>query len=85
MWLEEDVGKRINIERIEEAVGTGASTIGAACPFCITMLEDGLKRIKAKDEAETPLTQLTAVLKGIEGRSYQVTGHTDNIPIQFFK
>ena len=63
MWLEEDVGKRINIERIEEAVGTGASTIGAACPFCITMLEDGLKRIKAKDEAEThSVIEITEIL-----------------------
>jgi Fe-S oxidoreductase len=50
MWLEETIGKRINIERTEEALATGAPTIGVACPFCMTMLEDG---IKAKDKAET--------------------------------
>lgn len=50
MWLEETKGKRINIERTEEAIGTGANTIGVACPFCMTMLEDG---IKAKDKIES--------------------------------
>jgi len=50
MWLEEDIGKRINVERTEQALATKAGTIGVACPFCLTMLEDGLK---AKDEIDT--------------------------------
>jgi Fe-S oxidoreductase/nitrate reductase gamma subunit len=60
MWLEEDIGKRINEERTEEALATGASTIGVACPFCMTMLEDGLK---AKDEIDThSVMEITEIL-----------------------
>ncbi len=50
MWLEEHLGKRINVERTEQCLETGAKTIGVSCPFCLTMLEDGLK---AKDEIDT--------------------------------
>jgi Fe-S oxidoreductase len=47
MWLEEHLGKRINVERTEEAMATGAGTMGVACPFCLIMLDDGAR---AKDE-----------------------------------
>ena len=44
MFKEEEPGKkRINQERTEEAIGTGATIIAAACPFCNTMLTDGVK------------------------------------------
>jgi Fe-S oxidoreductase len=43
MWKEDEPGdKRINIERVEEALGTGAAVIAANCPFCLTMLRDGV-------------------------------------------
>ena len=43
MWLEEHLGERINNQRVEQALKMNAKVIGANCPFCITMLEDGVK------------------------------------------
>jgi Fe-S oxidoreductase len=42
MWMEENEGKRINVERTEELLATGAETIAVACPFCMTMISDGV-------------------------------------------
>jgi len=43
MWMEEHLGKRINHLRFEDALKTKAGTIGTACPFCLTMLDDATK------------------------------------------
>ncbi|HEV2237244.1 MAG TPA: hypothetical protein VGR57_11340, partial [Ktedonobacterales bacterium] len=45
----EKIGRRINITRVQEAVDTGADALAAACPFCITMFEDGIKGVGAQD------------------------------------
>jgi Fe-S oxidoreductase len=42
MWMEEKLGTRINTNRVEEALATGADKIAVACPFCRVMLSDGL-------------------------------------------
>ena len=42
MWMEENLGERINLNRTKEAVGTGADQIAVGCPFCRVMLADGL-------------------------------------------
>lgn len=42
MWMEETAGKRINVERTEELLATGAEAIAVACPFCMTMMTDGV-------------------------------------------
>lgn len=53
MFKEEEKGvKRINIERSEEAIGTGASIVAAACPFCNTMLTDGVKAAEKEDSVK---------------------------------
>jgi len=43
MWLEERIGRRINVERTDEAIATGIQTMGVACPYCLIMLDDGTK------------------------------------------
>jgi Fe-S oxidoreductase len=52
MWMEEKEGKRVNIERTEEALLTGAGIIGTGCPFCLTMMSDGVKEKERGDEIQ---------------------------------
>ncbi|MGH3923423.1 MAG: heterodisulfide reductase-related iron-sulfur binding cluster, partial [Pseudonocardiaceae bacterium] len=42
MWMEERIGKRVNLDRVDEAIATKASKIATGCPFCRVMLTDGL-------------------------------------------
>jgi Fe-S oxidoreductase len=65
MFMEETEGKRVNIERTEELLATGAETIAVNCPFCMTMISDGVKakevdNVKVKDISEI-------ILESIEG------------------
>lgn len=60
MFMEERVGKRINVERTEELLATGADTIAVACPFCMTMISDG---VKAK-ESTVPVLDIAEVVAG---------------------
>jgi Fe-S oxidoreductase len=50
MFLEDEEGGRINVERTQEALGTGADTIASACPFCMTMITDGVKHFEKSEE-----------------------------------
>ncbi|MEH7745485.1 (Fe-S)-binding protein [Neobacillus drentensis] len=53
MWLEETQGKRINIERTEQALRLNPTVIGSNCPYCLTMLSDGTKAKEVEEQVKT--------------------------------
>ena len=67
-WMEERIGKRVNIERTEEAISTGADTMGVACPFCLIMLDDGAKA-KGGELKVLDLAQVVARATGADGQA----------------
>lgn len=72
MWMEENIGERINMNRTKEAVGTGADQIAVGCPFCRVMLSDGLTMQQSKGEAREEVEvldvaqMLLASVKGVQ-------------------
>jgi Fe-S oxidoreductase len=60
MFMEERTGKRINTERTEELLATGAEAIAVACPFCMTMITDGVKAVGS----EVPVLDISEVVAG---------------------
>jgi Fe-S oxidoreductase len=50
--MEERIGKRVNLERTDEALNTGADVIGTACPYCTVMLDDAVKQRQSEGGAE---------------------------------
>ncbi|WP_214103632.1 (Fe-S)-binding protein [Acrocarpospora catenulata] len=70
MWMEERIGKRINTERVEEALTTDPDTVSTACPFCLVMLGDAINEKKnagaAKESVEVvDVAQL--LIKSVKG------------------
>ncbi|HVF18649.1 MAG TPA: (Fe-S)-binding protein, partial [Mycobacteriales bacterium] len=51
MWMEEKIGKQVNVERTEEALATGADIVSTACPFCMVMLSDAVTAKQQSGEA----------------------------------
>jgi Fe-S oxidoreductase len=52
MWMEERIGKRVNEERVDEALTTGAETVVTGCPFCRVMIGDGLVQRQSENKGE---------------------------------
>ncbi len=67
MFKDAEAGKKeINIERIEEALATGADTIAVGCPFCMTMMTDGVKNKEREDTVKVyDLAELIAQQQGL--------------------
>jgi len=55
MWMEERIGKRINTERIEEALALNPDTISTSCPYCLVMLGDAIAEKKSSGDAKDTL------------------------------
>lgn len=63
MWMEEHIGKRVNHDRVDEALATGATTIATACPFCRVMISDGLDdRIEASGRTGVDVRDIAQIL-----------------------
>jgi Fe-S oxidoreductase len=48
-WFEENTGKKVNIDRTEEALATDADIVATGCPFCYVMMDDGVKDLGANE------------------------------------
>ena len=68
MWMEEHIGKKVNVERSQELLATGASRIATACPFCYIMIDDGVKGEGVEDDevqvADIAMHLLEAIEQG---------------------
>ena len=50
MWMEEKIGRRINVTRVEQALPQQPKVIASACPYCATMMLDGVKQLGRDDQ-----------------------------------
>ncbi|MHB8773373.1 MAG: heterodisulfide reductase-related iron-sulfur binding cluster [Syntrophales bacterium] len=67
MWMEEDIGERINNMRTDQAIATGAGRVAVGCPFCLTMLSDGIKdRKKEETMAALDIAEIVWRAMGLE-------------------
>ena len=60
MFLGEEKGKRMNVERAEELARTGAPVVGTACPFCQTMFRDALGAVTQTPPKLMDIAQIAA-------------------------
>ena len=60
MFLGEETGKRVNVERAEQLMATGAAIIGTACPFCQTMFRDALDTVTQAPPELLDIAQIVA-------------------------
>ena len=71
MWMEENTGKNINVERSQELLATGADRIATACPFCFVMIDDGVKG-EGVDEDEVKVGDIAIhLLEALQSKNSQ--------------
>ena len=70
MWMEEKIGKRVNTDRTEEVVATGASAVAVGCPFCRIMISDGVASVQSdleRDQQVEVLDVAQLLLRSVRG------------------
>jgi len=82
MWMEEHIGKQVNVERSQELLKTGASRIATACPFCYVMIDDGVKG-EGVEEDEVKVADISMhLLEAIEqGEAQQAVKLANPTPV----
>ncbi|GAA2621141.1 (Fe-S)-binding protein [Actinomadura fulvescens] len=81
MWMEERIGKRINTERVDEALETNPDTVSTACPFCLVMLGDAINEKKNEGAAKESLEVVDVsqlLIRSIKGEG---TAPTEKEPV----
>ena len=59
-WMEETIGERINVHRAKEAAGANTDAVGSSCPFCLTMMRDGLGHIGKEQVSALDVSEIVA-------------------------
>ncbi|MEH0970008.1 (Fe-S)-binding protein [Micromonospora sp. CPCC 205546] len=80
MWMEEKIGKRINVDRVEEAMATGARTVAVGCPFCSTMLNDGVNGKEAGEQVEV-VDVASVLLRSVKPEQAPGGTDTERLPV----
>ena len=65
MWMEEDPKKRVSTARAKEALATGAKTVAVGCPFCLTMMTDGVAANGGEDVRVLDMAEVLVERMGI--------------------
>ncbi len=70
MWMEERIGTRINVDRAQEAISSGCSTVATACPYCMTMLADGVQSVGKDGVSVRDIAEILAESMGLNVESH---------------
>lgn len=76
MWMEEEPDKRVNTRRVQEIIEAKVDLVATACPYCLTMLEDGLKAEEAEESIEA--MDLSELVVEALGQSLKATDKYGN-------
>jgi Fe-S oxidoreductase len=78
MWMEETIGTKVNDERSQELINTGATRIATACPFCYVMIDDGVKA-QGFEEDEVKVADISIhLIEALEATEAQRQSDPDN-------
>ncbi|MGC9324711.1 MAG: heterodisulfide reductase-related iron-sulfur binding cluster [Desulfomonilia bacterium] len=81
MWMEETLGTRINQKRTKEVLDSGAKTVCTACPFCYTMLSDGIKELELEEKLQAmDVAQLVVRAVGLDDKIPKASGAEEPKP-----